>query len=220
MVNINLRFAYCMLMATEVSALAQTFGFQIPESYLKDHGYPQSTVQWDFGLNTSPAVWITFALFLILFINLMPVRVYGEIEYVFGTIKICTMVLIIMFNIIISGVNANEGKFERFWTYRGKYGFFTDSFSYGNHKFDGGSARLLGMWTAMTTLFFSLQGMFSVSITAAENRRLETEESIKIATRKIALRAITLYAFCVFSVGLNVPADDELIVTTAANSIR
>lgn len=212
-----------MLMATEVSALAQTFKFQIPESYLKSLDYPQSTVQWDVGLNTSPAVWVTFALFLILIINLMPVRIYGEIEYVFGTIKLCTMVLIIMFNVIISGVNANNGKYPRFWTYRdtshGKFGFFTDSWAHGSHTFNGGSGQLLGMWTAMTTFFFSLQGMFSVSITAAENRRLESEESIKIASRKIALRAITLYSLVVFSVGLNVPSNDPQITATIGETL-
>lgn len=72
----------------------------------------------------------------------------------------------------------------------------------------------------MNTIFFSMQGMFSVSVTAAENRRLETEESIKIATRKIALRTIVLYSLLIFSVGLNVPFDDPEIQDKAINNIR
>lgn len=130
------------------------------------------------------------------------------------------MIVMIMFNIIISGINANDGRGGRFWTYSGNYGFFIDKMQIGAHTFYGNTARLLGIWSGMTTIFFSLQGMFSVSVTAAENRRLESEESIKIATRKIALRVITLYALLVFSVGLNVPSDEPEIIDISANSIR
>lgn len=150
----------------------------------------------------------------------MPVRVYGEIEYAFGCIKLIMMVVMIMYNVIISSVNASRGLYPRFWTYSGKYSFFSNAVEIGHHQFFGNTARLIGMWTSMNTIFFSLQGMFSVSITAAENRRLETEESIKIATRKIALRAITLYALLVFSVGLNVPMDDPQIVDHSISTIR
>lgn len=130
------------------------------------------------------------------------------------------MVVMIMYNVIISGVNASNGLYPRFFTYQKPYSFFSSEMNINNHQFYGNTARLLGIWSAMNTIFFSLQGMFSVSVTAAENRRLESEESIKIATRKIALRAITLYAFLVFAVGLNVPMDDEEIQDSAVNTIR
>lgn len=153
-------------------------------------------------------------------INCLPVRIYGEIEYGFGCIKLVMMVLMIMYNVIISGVNASKGLYPRFWTYSAPYSFFSNSVEINHHSFFGDTARLIGVWTSMTSIFFSMQGMFSVSVTAAENRRLETEESIKIATRKIALRAITLYALLVFSVGLNVPMDDPQIVDHSINTIR
>lgn len=200
--------------------LSQTFQFRYEPEYLKVHNYPNSTLEWNFGLQISPAVWAAFGLFLMLLINVFPVRVYGEVEYFFGVIKLVMMILMIMFNIIISGVNASNGIGGRFWTYKGKYGFFIDQMEIGSHVFYGNTARLLGIWSGMTTIFFSLQGMFSVSVTAAENRRLESEESIKIATRKIALRVITLYALLVFSVGLNVPSDEPEIIDPSTNAIR
>ena len=143
-----------------------------------------------------------------------------QIEYVFGCTKLIAMVAMIMYNVIISGINASNGLYPRFWTYQKPYSFFTNELSINNHHFDGNTARLLGIWTAMNTIFFSMQGMFSVSVTAAENRRLESEESIKIATRKIALRTITLYTLLVFSVGLNVPSDDAEIQDSAVSTIR
>ena len=200
--------------------LSQTFQFEFNNSYLQAFNYPEQPLLWQFGLEISPAVWAAFALFLMLLINSLPVRIYGEIEYMFGCIKIVAMVAMIMYNVIISGIIANRREHGRFWTYREPYGFFTETLKIGNHQWFGNTARLLGIWTSMNTIFFSMQGMFSVSVTAAENRRLETEESIKIATRKIALRAITLYAFLVFSVGLNVPYDDPEIKDSSTNAIR
>lgn len=91
----SLRFAYAILTATEVSVLSQTFQFEFSQSYLRDFHYPEIPLQWHFGLVISPAVWATFALFLILTINMLPVRIYGEIEYCFGCIKLIMMVVMI-----------------------------------------------------------------------------------------------------------------------------
>jgi len=63
----------------------------------------------------------------------------------------------------------------------------------------------------MTTAIFGLIGVETVAITAAENKDLRTEETVKIATRKICLRLIVLYTLATFTVGLNVPYTYELI---------
>lgn len=191
-----------MLTATEISVVAQTFNFSFPVNYLKENNYPQETLTWTFGQETSPYVWIGLTLIIILLINLLPVRLYGEVEYIAGCIKIFMMVLMILFNLIISGINANNGNTPgRFWTYQQPYGFFTNKYSVSAGKstytFNGDSGRLLAIWTAMNTIFFSVQGFYVVSVTAAENRNLETDETIKLATRKIALRVIVLYAMLV-----------------------
>lgn len=209
-----------MLLATETSTLSQTFEFSYSPAYLESMHYTHGPLSWTFGLQISPAVWESFALILILLINIFPVRIYGEIEYAFGCIKLVMMVTIIMYNVIVSGINAHNGVYPRFWTYQTPYGFFTSEAIVGSHVFHGNTARLIAIWSSMTTIFFSYQGMFSVSVTAAENRRLETEESIKIATRKIALRVITLYTLLVFSVGLNVPYNDDMIQDSSNNDIR
>ena len=57
----------------------------------------------------------------------------------------------------------------------------------------------------MTTAVFGLIGTETVAITAAENKDLRSEETVKIATRKISLRLIVLYTLATFTVGLNVP---------------
>jgi yeast amino acid transporter len=57
---------------------------------------------------------------------------------------------------------------------------------------------------AMTTAIFGMIGVETVAITAAENKDLRSEETVKISTRKIILRLIVLYTLATFTVGLNV----------------
>jgi len=59
---------------------------------------------------------------------------------------------------------------------------------------------------------FGLIGIETVAITAAENKDLRFEETVKIATRKIVLRLIVLYSLATFTVGLNVPYTYPLLV--------
>lgn len=82
------------------------------------------------------------------------------------------------------------------------------------------TGHLIGMWSALNTIFFSVQGFFTVSVTAAENKHVDRDESIKLATRKIALRVILLYVLVVFTVGLNVPCNDFNLQDTSISSIR
>lgn len=224
MLNIQ-RFAYVNLTATEVSAVAQLFNFGFTKDYLREFNYPRENLGWGFGQETSPAVWVGIFLIVVLLINLLPVRAYGEIEYVCGCIKMVVIVGMILANVIINGKNANNGQsHSRFQFYQAPYGFFSRNTTVATssqvYTYTGDTGRLVGMWSAMTTIFFSLQGFFTVSITAAENKHLDKDESIKLATRKISLRVITLYALVVFTAGLNLPYNDPNIRDTSISSIR
>lgn len=131
----------------------------------------------------------------------------------------------ILFNFIVSIRNTNNGSIgSRFEYYKSPYGFFsrnaTTASTTETYTYTGDTGRLVGMWTALSTIFFSLQGFFTVAITAAENKDLERDESIKLATRKISLRVILLYTLFVFTAGLNIPYDDQNLRDYSINSIR
>lgn len=131
----------------------------------------------------------------------------------------------ILFNVIINARNANDNKSKgRFEYYRAPYGFFSanTTTTSGDQKyvFTGDTGRLIGMWSAMNTIVFSLQGFFTVAVTAAENKDLDRDESIKLGTRKISLRVILMYTLFVFTVGLNIPYDDSNLRDFSVNSIR
>jgi amino acid transporter len=101
--NLPNRFAWIVVIAAELSAITTIFKFHIPSSYLTQVGYPVDHVGWNFGEDTSPAVWV--AIFLLAFgaVNLLPVKWYGRLEYAFGCAKITFLTGLIMFNVIING---------------------------------------------------------------------------------------------------------------------
>ena len=122
---------------------------------------------------------------------------------------------LILFNVILNRRLIAKLGGSPFKYYREPWGFFSANFTLSfdsdltpQRVFTGGGGRLASVWSAMTTTIFSLIGFDTVSITAAENKDLASEESIKLATRKIALRIILLYTLAAFTVGLNVPYDD------------
>jgi yeast amino acid transporter len=181
-------------------------------------------VAWPAGIHTNPGVWVSIFLLLTLIVNLLPVHYYGRVEYIFGCIKITFLVGLIMINICL---NIRQRFHDsRFWTYEQPWGFASQNITIragvegqGDLVYEGTTGRFLAFWTCMITSFFSLMGWDVILITAPENRDLQKSETIKISTRKIALRVIVLYALAVFSVGLNVPYTDRLILNYSINGV-
>jgi len=80
-------FAWTVIISAELLAVSQLWKFRFDEQYLADVGYPDSELGWSTE-GYSPAVWIFIFLILIGLINLLPVRQYGQLEYIFGVLKI------------------------------------------------------------------------------------------------------------------------------------
>jgi amino acid permease len=224
------RFSWVVIIAAEVLAVAQLWNFRFSESYLEDVGYPTKSLGWQVGQDASPAIWVCLFLALILLINCLPVREYGRLEYIFGCFKLIFIVGLILFNIIINGIQrVAHPPNGRFWTYDSPNSFRSANITIGlnpdgTYKVLGGSAGgFLALWTAMTTIIFSLIGFESVSIAAAETVNPEdntTTETMKMATRKISLRIILLYSLATLAVGLNVPYTDTNLRDFNINDIR
>ena len=213
------RYFYIMIIAAEVLAVSQLFSLQFEESYLSNVGYPEPVLEWTFGQNTNPAVWGTLVLIIIFIVNLLPVRAFGEVEYVVGCCKMIFICLLIFLNVIINSHSVDSSPPPLFKYYNPPYSFESQNFTVNGQIFTGGPGHLASMWTAMTTCLFGMVGFETVAVAAAESRDLEMDESIKLATRKIALRIILLYTLATFTVGLNVPYTDPNLDVFAINSL-
>ena len=206
-----------MIIAAEVTAVAHLFRFHFDPRYLESVHFPSGhRIEWTSTSSVSPAVFVALWLIFILLVNLVRVRIYGEIEYWIGVVKMLFFVGLIMFNMI-----NNARKRTYFKYYQHPYGFESRNFtSHSGTVHEGGPSHFAAMWTAMTVTIFSMIGFEAVSITAPENKDLDTEENIKLATRKISLRIILLYALGAFVVGLNVPYDDPQLGDADVNAIN
>jgi amino acid transporter len=80
-------FMWSVSISNEVLAVSGLWKFRFEEEYLRQVGYPEKTLGWTTE-SYSPAVWIFVLLIFILLVNMLPVRQYGQLEYIFGVAKI------------------------------------------------------------------------------------------------------------------------------------
>ncbi|KAH7372116.1 amino acid permease/ SLC12A domain-containing protein [Cadophora sp. MPI-SDFR-AT-0126] len=219
-------FSWVIIIAAEVLAVAELFDFRFSEDYLKNTaGFSgdHPSLGWQFGQDINPAIWVLIFLLIILLVNCLPVLWYGRLEYIFGCIKMCFIVGLIMFNIILSAKQPVPHE-SHGWTYDSPYGFKSQNFTtHGDTRHQnvitGETGVFLGMWTAITTVVFSMIGFETIAITAAECRDLENTNAIKMGTRKICLRIILLYALGTLTVSFNVPYTDPNLRNLAIYAI-
>ncbi len=201
-----------MLIAAELVGITHVFNFKYPPELLREAGYPEEGLEWQPPV--SPAVLVFCFLLIIFLLNMLPVRQVGQLEYIFGSIKMLFIIVLIVMNIALH-IQQPVGH-TPFWTYNEPYGFISQNITLPNgYVATGGAAQLGAFWDAMTTCLFGMIGFETIAITAHENKDLRTEETIKIATRKICLRIIVLYTLATFAVGLNVPYTYPTIQDTA-----
>ena len=206
------RFSWVVLIAAELVAITHIFRFHYPEHLLAEADYPDPTLMFEPGV--SPAVLVLLFWVVMILLNMLPVLQFGQMEYIFGTIKMLFIIIMIFLNVVIYvGRSVDRGAF---WTYNDPYSFISQNITLPNGQVaSGGGAQLGSVWDAITTCLFGMIGFETIAITAAENRDLRTEETVKIATRKISLRIIILYTLATFVVGLNVPYTYPTIVDNA-----
>lgn len=96
----NAWYANALTLCAEISAAAVVIEF------------------WNDSIN--PAAWITLIWVLIMCLNIFAVSIYGEAEFIFASIKIITIVgLLILAFCIDLGVGPNQGRLGfRYWKSR------------------------------------------------------------------------------------------------------
>ncbi|EQK99740.1 proline-specific permease [Ophiocordyceps sinensis CO18] len=210
-------FAYTVLAAQQVVAFANAINFGYD-----DRAMGGSTVlHWSTGENVDSAVWVTLCLVVVTAINLFPVKIFGQLEYIFGCVKLTFITMLIVFMIILNTMQPRENAYynepigTRYWDK--PYGLFNTRYAVKDaegaveREITGSVASLLGVWSTFINVMFSYVGVDIFAATAAESRSLADSESIKMAARKINLRIITLYSLAVLMASFVVPYDHPFI---------
>lgn len=115
----NYWYAYAILVAAEATASSIIISYWAPD--------------------INPGVWITIILVTILLLNIIAVPLFGESEFWFASIKLITIIgLIILGIVIFFGGAPDEGRLGfRYWNNPG---------AFKPYMVDGNTGRFLGFW--------------------------------------------------------------------------
>ena len=141
----------------------------------------------------NPAIWISIFLVLVVAINLLGTRAYGEAEFWFASIKIITIVGLIILSICIDLGVGDQGRLGfRYWKDPGPFVQY--------NKIPGSLGRFLGFFSVLINAAFSFIGTEIVAIAAAEAKN--PRKTVPSAIRKVWIRICLFYFLGTFCIGL------------------
>ncbi|KAF9521130.1 hypothetical protein BS47DRAFT_1286143, partial [Hydnum rufescens UP504] len=167
---------------------------------------------WDTQHKVHIAVWMIIFIALVFLVNMLGVRVFGELEFWLSSIKVITLTGLIIFGIVVDlGGNPKHDRIGfRYWEH--PYG------PMGIYLKKGSLGIFLGFWfVIMINALFAYIGteLIGVTVGEAENPR----ENVPKAIRRTFWRIAIFYVGSVFVVGLIVPrTSPELFVALKSST--
>lgn len=171
----NYWFNWVITVAADVSIAASVIKYWAPMDFLPG---------W---------AWSLVFLAIILFLNTLSVRVYGESEYWFAIVKVVTVILFLGIGVLtIFGIIGGE--------YLGFKNFTAGEAPFLGHGLTGSFLTILGVFLVAG---FSFQGTELVGITAGESE--EPEKTIPKAIKQVFWRILIFYVLSILVIGLIIP---------------
>lgn len=164
----------------------------------------------DYWPNAVPkAALITLFLATMVLVNCLPVRVYGEAEFVFGAVKLTTIVglILLMFIITVGGSPSGDVIGFRYWKHPGPMN---------EYLADGALGRFLAFWKVFIQATFSYGGSEMVVVASGETEN--PRRNIPKAIRRVFWRILLFYVLSIFLVGLCVSSKDDKLLNAIDSS--
>ncbi|MDO7907856.1 amino acid permease [Paenibacillus sp. JX-17] len=151
---------------------------------------------------TNSALWSLLFLLLILGLNILSVKGYGESEYWFAIIKVVTVILFLIVGVLmIFGILGGKA-----------YGF--SNFTAGDAPFHGGFWGLLGVFMAAG---FSFQGTELIGVAAGESEN--PRRNVPRAIRQVFWRILIFYILAILVIGLIIPYTNPNLLKSELSDI-
>jgi amino acid transporter len=164
---------------------------------------------WNKTINN--AAWISLCLVVVVVINFLGAGVYGECEFWFASIKVLTIVGLIILGIIISAGGGPSGEVIGFKYWRDP-GPFTQYAG-----IPGSLGQFLGFWAVLTQAAFSYIGTEIVAVAAAEARN--PRKTLPSSIKKVYIRILIFYLGGTFIIGILVPSDATGLKLNSGNAL-
>ncbi|KAI1181476.1 AAT family amino acid transporter [Nemania serpens] len=169
-----------------------------------------SVVIVDYWPNNVPTVaLITLFLFAMVVVNCFPVRIYGEAEFIFGAVKLTTIVGLILLMLIITLGGTPNGE-------RIGFRYWQDPGPMNEYLVTGTLGRFLAFWKVFIQATFSYGGSEMVVIASGETEN--PRRNIPKAIRRVFWRISLFYVLGIFLVTLCVSSMDPRLLNAIQNS--
>lgn len=148
------------------------------------------------------AAWITIFIVLIVVLNLLGIKLFGEIEFWASFLKIVTLAGLILLGLIIDlgGVPNVDRIGFRFWREQ----------PFSHYLFQNDTGVFLGVWSCMTSALFAYMGIELVGVTFGEAKN--PRKTVPATIRRTFIRILVFYIGSVFVVGLILKATDPGLI--------
>jgi amino acid transporter len=161
----------------------------------------------------SNAAWITITLVVVVLINFLGTRAFGEAEFWFASVKVITIIGLIILGLVIDlgGAPSHDRLGFRYWHHPGSLVQY--------HDIPGSLGRFAGFWSVLIGAAYSFLGTEILGMTAAEIQN--PTRNIPKAIRGVWVRILLFYIIGVFILGLICPSNNPDLTTgtgTAASS--
>ncbi|KAI9052380.1 hypothetical protein LZ554_003730 [Drepanopeziza brunnea f. sp. 'monogermtubi'] len=180
----NYWYAYAMLVAAEASAASIVLDY------------------WNAPVNV--AVWIAMVLAIILLLNVVAVSFFGEAEFWFASIKLITIMgLIILGVVLFFGGGPNRDRLG--------FRYYKDPGAFKSYMAPGSTGKFLAFWHACVKAGFAfITSPELIAIAAGET--VDPRRNIPKAARRFIWRLAIFYGFASLILGVIVPSDDTRLL--------
>lgn len=171
-----------------------------------------SVVIVDYWPNHIPkAALISLFLFALVLVNCLPVRAYGEAEFVFGAIKLTTIVGLIILMLVITLGGAPNAHGEKVG-----FRYWRDPGVMNAYLVPGALGHFLAFWKVFIQATFSYGGSEMVVIASGETE--DPRRNIPKAVRRVFWRIALFYVLAIFLVTLCVSSMDPRLLRAIQSS--
>ncbi|KAF8902130.1 dicarbixylic amino acid permease [Gymnopilus junonius] len=158
---------------------------------------------------------VHIAIWMVFLVNLLGIRVFGELEFWFSALKVISLTGLILMGIIIDlGGNPKHDRIGfRYWDAPyGPMGTYLLSQVHNEHL-----SIFLGFWATLTNALFAFIGTELIGVTVGEAQN--PRKNIPIAIRRTFWRILVFYIGGVFVIGLTVPSTNQsLFIATQSKT--
>ncbi|KAL9621944.1 MAG: hypothetical protein Q9160_003606 [Pyrenula sp. 1 TL-2023] len=159
---------------------------------------------WNGAQGINVAAWISIIIVVVVCLNIFAVAIYGEAEFIFASVKIITIVGLLILALIIDlgGVPGQDRLGFATWRNPGAMK------EYIGH---GDTGRFAGLFSTLVNAAFSYGGVEMVAVAAgeAENPR----KNIPKAARRVFWRILFFYVLGSLAIGVLVPFNDPHLLS-------